>query len=93
MPRHTSPNPFTVPLMFADLTINACETIAQRAALIMTGRCTEAEYRRMVVEKAETAHASLTALAGATPLHAFEAAMTPWLRSVKANAKRLRQTS
>ena len=45
----------------------------------------------MVTEKAETAQASLLALAGASPMDAVEAAMTPWLRSAKANAKRLRK--
>ena len=79
--------------MFADLTINACDTIASRTKLILTGQCTADEYRRMVVEKAETAQESFFALATATPLGAFEAAMKPWLRSVKANSKRLRQNS
>ncbi len=91
--RQSLSNPCLLPLMFADLAINACDTIASRAKLIMTGQCTGDEYRRMVVEKAETAQESFLALAGASPLTAFEAAMTPWLRSVKANSKRLRQDS
>jgi hypothetical protein len=77
--------------MMADLAINACATIASRASLIVTGQCTAAEYRRMVMEKAEAAQASFLAVVTATPNTAFEAAMTPWLRSVKANAQRLRQ--
>jgi hypothetical protein len=93
MKRQQSPNPYLLPLMFADLAINSCDTIASRAKLILTGQCTQAEYRRMVVEKAETAQASFFALAGASPFGAFEAAMTPWLQSTKANARRLRETS
>jgi hypothetical protein len=77
--------------MMADLTLNALTTIASRASLIATGQCTADEYRRMVTEKTEAAQASLIALATATPGNAFEAAMMPWLRSVKANARRLRQ--
>ena len=89
--RHTVSNPCLLPFMFADLAISSCDTIASRTALILTGRCTSEEYRRMVTEKAETAQASLLALAGASPMDAVEAAMTPWLRSAKANAKRLRK--
>jgi hypothetical protein len=77
--------------MMADLAVNSCDTIASRAALILTGQCTSEEYRRMALEKAEAAQASFLAMASATPWRAFEAAMTPWLRSARANARRLRQ--
>jgi hypothetical protein len=93
MQRQKTPNPYLWSFMFADLALNSCDTIASRTQLIMTGQCTSAEYRRMVVEKAEAAQASLFALAGVSPLHAFEAAMAPWLRSAKNNAKRLRRAS
>jgi hypothetical protein len=59
----------------------------------MTGRCSEAEYRRMIIEKAETAQDSFLAMADASPFSAIEAAMTPWLRRAKANAQRLREAS
>ncbi|MDB5394265.1 MAG: hypothetical protein JWM91_1771 [Rhodospirillales bacterium] len=88
-----SSNPYLLSLMLADLAISSCDTIASRTKLILTGQCTGAEYRLMVVEKAETAHASFFALASASPLRAFEAAMAPWLRSAKDNAQRLRQAS
>ena len=79
--------------MMAELAFNSCDTIAKRTALIMTGQCTTEEYHRMAVEKAEAAQASLLAMASATPWQAFEAAVTPWLRSARANAKRLRPAS
>ena len=86
----TSP-PYFLPFMLADLAINACDTIASRTHLIATGQCTAAEYRRMVLEKAEAVQASFLAVAGATPTGALEAAVTPWLNSARANAKRLRR--
>jgi hypothetical protein len=89
--RQSSSNPCLLPLMMADLAFSSCDTIASRTALIMTGQCTSEEYRRMAMEKAEAAQASFLAMAGATPWRALEAAMAPWLRSAKANAKRLRQ--
>jgi hypothetical protein len=87
--RQSSPIPCFFPLMMADLAVNSCDTIAKRTALIMTGQCTAEEYRRMTMEKAEAAQASLLAMASAPPWRAFEAAMTPWLRSARANSKRL----
>jgi len=82
-----------LPFMLAELTISACETIASRTRLIATGQCSAAEYRRMIVEKTEAAHASIFAVAAATPSTALEAAVTPWLDSARANAKRLRRIS
>jgi hypothetical protein len=87
--RQSSPIPCFLPLMMAELAFNSYDTIAKRTALIMTGQCTAEEYRRMTMEKAEAAQASLMAMASATPWRAFEAAITPWLRSARANAKRL----
>jgi hypothetical protein len=91
MAHPTSSHPDMLPFMLADLTINACDTIASRARLIATGQCSAAEYRRMVMEKAEAVQASFLAVANATPAGALEAAMTPWLDSVRANAERLRR--
>jgi len=91
MTRLASPRPYFLPFMLADLAINACDTIASRTRLIATGQCSAEEYRRMMFEKAEAAQASFLALAGATPAGAFEAAVTPWLDSARANAERLRR--
>jgi len=91
MAHPTSSHPYILPLMLADLAINACDTIASRTQLIATGQCTAAEYRRMITEKAEAMQASFLAVASATPAGALEAAMTPWLNSARANARRLRR--
>jgi hypothetical protein len=91
MARQASQRSYFLPFMLADLAINACDTIASRTLLIATGQCTAAEYRRMVMEKAEAAQASFLAVAGATPAGALEAAMMPWLNSARANAERLRR--
>ena len=91
MPRQKSPHPYMLPLMFAELTISAGETIVRRTSLIATGRCSAAEYRRMIVEKAEAAQASMHAVITATPNAALAAAMTPWLDGARANARRLRR--
>jgi hypothetical protein len=77
--------------MFADLTIAAGETIARRAGLMATGRCSAAEYCRMFVEKAEATQASIQALTASTPSSAMEAAVKPWLSRARANARRLRR--
>jgi hypothetical protein len=77
--------------MFAELAVSAGETIARRSSLIATGRCSAAEYRRMISEKAAAAQASMAAVAGAAPGGALEAAMMPWLDATRANAKRLRR--
>ena len=90
MTNPASSHPYMLPFMLADLAINACDTIASRAQLIATGQCTAAEYRRMVMEKAEAVQASFLAVANATPAGALEAAVTPWLNSARAIAKRLR---
>jgi hypothetical protein len=47
----------------------------------------------MVLEKAAAAQASMRAVANAAPGAALEAAVTPWLDSARANAKRLRRKS
>ena len=91
MPHNRSPHPYILPLMFGELAVRACETIVRRTSLIATGRCSAAEYRRMVLEKASAAQASMVAVANAPPGAVLEAAVTPWLDSARANAKRLRR--
>ena len=58
MARPASTHPYFLPFMLADLAINAGETIVSRTRLIATGQCTAAEYRRMVLEKAEAVRES-----------------------------------
>ena len=91
MSRHTTRHPYLLPFMFAELAVSASETIVRRTSLIATGQCSAAEYRRMVLEKAAAAQASMVAVANAAPGTALEAAVSPWLDSARANARRLRK--
>ena len=91
MPRQKPTHHFALPFMFAELTLSACETIARRSQLIATGRCSADEYRRMVVEKADAAQASILAVAASAPGAALHAAMRPWVEGARANARRLRR--
>ena len=84
-------SPLTLPLMLGEMMLASVETIARRTWMMAQGRCSAAEYRRMVVEKAEAAQASATALARARSKRQAEAVLTPWHRRVTANAKRLRK--
>ena len=80
---------FAFPLMMARLTAASWETILHRTLLMAQGNCSPAEYQRMVAEKI-----------GATELAAFavmtgrgqKAALAPFLRAARANAKRLRRS-
>ena len=51
-----------MPVMMAELAVASAQTIAHRTTLAVTGRCTHAEYSKMVVEK-------MTAMALLTPWH------------------------
>ena len=77
--------------MTAELMWSSWETIARRTWLIAQGRCSPAEYGRMVGEKAQAAYLSGVALASRRGKAAAAAAIAPWHRRATANAKRLRK--
>jgi hypothetical protein len=81
----------TLPGMMAELTFSSWATILRRTQLMAEGKCSPAEYQRMVMEKADAARASFFALArpGKPNLHAE---LNPLLIRAKANAKRLRRS-
>lgn len=88
--RRKAASPLVLPLMLGEMALASLETIARRSRMMAQGRCPAAEYRRMVVEKADAAQASLAALvrpASARPRRV----LSPWHRRVTANAKRLRK--
>jgi hypothetical protein len=82
------PSPFAFPVMMAELTAASWETIFHRTMLMAQGACSVAEYQRMVMEKAAAAQAATTALMMG---HSQEAVVEPFLKSARANAKRLRR--
>jgi hypothetical protein len=79
-----------LPVLALELTFASWETIARRSLLAAQGQCSDAEYRRMVHEKAEAAaESSLRLLTNGGRLDA--GVLAPWHRRATANAKRLRR--
>jgi hypothetical protein len=81
----------SLPMMFAQMAAASVETIARRTGMMVSGRCSAAEYQRMVAEKAKAAVETAAALAKPQGKNAATKAMTPWHRRAVANAKRLRK--
>jgi hypothetical protein len=82
--------PVPLPLLLAEMTFASWETIARRSLMIAAGSCSPAEYRRMVTEKAIAIQRSGLALMRPRGGR-LSAAVAPWHRTARANAKRLRK--
>jgi hypothetical protein len=82
-------NQAMVPMMMAELAFTAWSTIARRTLLIAQGRCSAAEYQRMVAEKSAAAQESLIALSRMRSPGGLAPVLQPWLKRTKANARRL----
>ena len=76
--------------MLAELMFSSWEAMARRTLMMAQGNCSPGEYRRMVREKAQAAYLSSLALVGSRKA-TVAAALAPWHRRAKANAKRLRR--
>jgi hypothetical protein len=81
----------SVPDTMTKLTLASWETISRRMLLISQNQCSQAEYMRMVSEKADAAMQT-----GLTMMFSFGQAsmsslMAPWVSHATANAKRLRK--
>lgn len=87
--RHQLRQATTLPLAMAELAIASWQTIMLRSALMAQGSCSTAEYQRMVWEKLDAAQRSAMALAFSGGASAAGAVLSPWLRTARANAKRL----
>ena len=83
--------PTAMPVVLTELTLASWETICHRSLMIGLGKCSPAEYSRMVLEKmsAATRTASVLARSGQTP--DWSTLLAPWHVRVKANARRLRR--
>lgn len=77
--------------MLAELGMASWETIARRSQLMAEGRCSPAEYRKMVSEKLQAAQRTGLALAFGGGRVSPARLLGPWVRPAKANAKRLRR--
>jgi hypothetical protein len=80
-----------LPLLLAELAFASWETMLRRSAMIAAGTCSAAEYQRMVLEKAEAARRSALAMMAPGGSRGLEAALAPWHRRARANARRLRR--
>ena len=78
-----------LPLMMFELAMASAETIAHRTWLMATGRCTPAEYTRMMAEKLravqQTTRIALSPRANGMTL------LAPWHGAAKRNSRRLRR--
>jgi hypothetical protein len=81
----------SLPLLMSNLTLASWETISRRMLLISQNKCSQAEYQRMVHEKAEAAMASGLKLVSSKGHASITSLLTPWLNLASANAKRLRK--
>lgn len=80
----------SLPFMLGEMALASWETITRRSWMMAQGRCSRAEYRRMLAEKIEAAQLSTLALA--FPKRVDVAALvSPWHRRATANARRLRK--
>ena len=80
------------PRLLAELGAASAETIARRLMLMGLGRCSHAEYRKMVDEKVAAAQSSWIELAF-SPWTMWTSMLTPWHRAARRNARRLRKKS
>jgi hypothetical protein len=83
----------SLPLSIADLTLASWETLARRTMLIAQNKCSQDEYERMILEKAEAATESATIFFLSGGLASIDELMAPWTSRVTANARRLRKSN
>jgi hypothetical protein len=84
--------PALLPLMMMmELALTSWETIGRRGAMIARGKCSPAEYRRMVIEKMSAATRSAASLSRSRRGPNWTAVLAPWHLRATANARRLRR--
>ncbi len=78
---------YAFPFMMGRLAMASWETIFHRTRMMVDGSCSAAEYQKMVAEKVAAAQMSTFAMMTG---RGQEAALAPYLRTARANARRLR---
>ncbi len=78
-------------VMMSDLMLASWETITRRSLLIVQNKCSPAEYRRMVNEKAEAAARSAVRFVSGGGRATMTSLLVPWRTRATANARRLRK--
>jgi hypothetical protein len=84
-------NVASLPMMFVEMAAASVETIVRRTGMMVSGRCSAAEYQRMVAEKAKATVETAAVLAKPPRKNTATKALAPWRRRAVANAKRLRK--
>ncbi len=79
-----------LPLLMTELAFASWATMLRRTAMMAQGSCSPAEYHRMALEKLQAAQLSFLALMMPRRWPNMSAAMAPWHRRARANARRLR---
>ena len=87
MTKHRRPTR-ALPSLLAQLTLTSWETILRRSAMMAQGTCSPAEYWRMGAEKIAAVQASAAAVMTG---RGQRAALAPFLKRTRANARRLRR--
>jgi ABC-type dipeptide/oligopeptide/nickel transport system ATPase subunit len=77
--------------IMVEMSLAASETIAHRTLLMAQGRCTPAEYWRMVSEKMIAAQQTSELLMRPVPNLNMANLLAPWHGAVTRNARRLRK--
>ena len=77
-----------LPMMLARLGFASAEVIARRSMMMLQGRCSSAEYQRMVREKMDAAGMSAGRAARGAGLTAM---LAPWEARASRNVARLRR--
>jgi hypothetical protein len=80
-----------LPLMWMELAAASWETIGHRTLMMAQGRCSPAEYSRMVREKLAASQRTAEMLMRAKPVTDWGTLMAPWHTKATANARRLRR--
>jgi len=83
--------PSSMPAMMTELAFASWETIARRSLMMARGKCSPAEYSRMVLEKMSAATRSASVLARSPQISDWTTLLAPWHGRAKANARRLRR--
>jgi hypothetical protein len=91
MTKRNRRRPASIPVMMMEMAFASFETVGRRSLMMACGRCSPAEYSRMVLEKmaATNRSAALLARSGKTP--DWTVLLAPWHLRATSNARRLRR--
>lgn len=78
--------------MLAEIGLASFEVISRRVAMMATGACSPAEYKRMVREKQAAAKMTAQRAAAGMGWTSPASLLAPWHSRVTANVKRLRRS-